>query len=87
MIMANGDGGERLRKRSSGHPWNHPELRLHSNNERDEPRCCKVTMTVTRSEFRAIRARAGSRTVSEFLRGQVNAEILQPVPDSQSDSQ
>jgi len=83
MIDSNGDSGERVRRRSK-HPWNHPQLRLHtpdeSPDEPQEPRCCKVTMTVTRSEFRAIRSRAGSRSVSEFLRQHVPAEILAPLP-------
>ena len=85
MIMANGDGdggSQRIRKRAASHPWNHHEQRLNSTADRNEPRCCKVTMTVTRSEFRNIRARAGGKSVSEFLRQHVPAAILKPLPEA-----
>ena len=80
MIMQGPEGGERRRSPAPHHPWNHPQLRHAANASSIETRCCKVTMTVTKAEFHAIRSRAGSMTVSEFLRLNFPAELLLPKP-------
>jgi hypothetical protein len=83
MIMAMENGGERRPTRRANHPWNHPQLRLTANDEVTETRCCKVTMTVTKTELLAIRSRAKGDSVSEFLRQHFPAELLLPVDHNQ----
>lgn len=81
MIMQGPEGGDRRRSRAPNHPWNHPQLRLAATPTTVETRCHKVTMTVTKSEYHAIRSRAGRLTVSDFLRINFPAELLLPKPD------
>lgn len=83
MIMAREDGDGRQRRPSANHPW-----RRHQSEEveevSEEPRLHKVSMAVTRTEFLALRSRAGSMTISQFLRGHFPAELLLPKPDPEN---
>ncbi len=79
MIMAMDDGDRQPRKPAPNHPWNHPERRAAAADlERSQTnaRTSKVTMVVTRAEFLALRARAGGKTMSEFLRSHFPPELL-----------
>ena len=77
MIMAREDGDGRQRRPSANHPW-----RRHQAEEvNDEPRLQKVSMAVTRTEFLALRSRAGSMTISQFLRANFPPELLLPKPN------
>ena len=76
MIMAMDDSGRQPRKPAANHPWNHPQSRLAATTHRADARTSKVTMVVTRAEFLALRARAGGKTMSEFLRSHFPPELL-----------
>lgn len=73
MIMARNDDAQGRRRPSKSHPW-----RMHRSTESDAPapRTHKATMVVTAAEFHALRARAGGRSMSEFLRGCFPPELL-----------
>lgn len=75
MIMQanSGDGGSRPRRPSGSHPW-----RKHQTPRGDErpPLNHKACMAVSEDELRAVRARAGALSVSEFLRRHFPAELL-----------
>jgi len=83
MIMAVNDGGNRHRSPAASHPWQHPQRRSKAEPSTTEARCCKVTMTVTRTELLTIRSRAGSVSVSEFIRTHFPADLLRPIEGNQ----
>lgn len=75
MIMQTNseDGGSRSRRAPSGsHPW-----RKHKTQCDDgPPRNAKACMAVSEDELRALRARAGALSLSEFLRRHFPATLL-----------
>ena len=73
MIMQRNDGG---RRRSANHPWNHPETRKNATEPQSEARLHSLTVKVSRTELRAIRARAKGTSVSEFIRTNLPADIF-----------
>lgn len=75
MIMQRNDGP---RGRSANHPWNHPETRLNSTEAPSEARNQSLTVKVSRTELRAIKARARGTSVSEFIRNNLPADIFNP---------
>lgn len=74
MIMQREEGGAARRPRAS-HPWR--RHRSADDEPAPEPLNQKACMAVSETELRAIRARAGGRSISEFLRRHFPAEILQ----------
>lgn len=78
MIMARDDDDGRQSSPPAKHPWSHPWKRNQADKVSEEPRLQKVSMAVTRTEFLALRSRAGSMTISQFLRANFPAELLLP---------
>ncbi len=79
MIMAMDDSGRGPQKPAANHPWRRYQNGQSADAQQPRPdaKTSKVTMVVTRAEFIAIRRRAGSMSVSEFLRQHFPDELFQ----------
>lgn len=86
MIMGMEDSGRRPQKPAANHPWRRYQNSSAEQSSEDRPnaKTSKVTMVVTRAEFLAIRRRAGSMSVSEFLRKNFPDELFHPPQDKKS---
>ena len=79
MVMESDRGDDRPRRPRLSHPWIGRERRVTVTNDAP-PRNAKACMAVSSDELHAIRARAGAKSVSEFLRAHL-PEYLFQAPD------